>query len=869
MVREMRDIVQFWLVTSDRKCFNAWRMFTQQCKQEKENILRRFILRMKNMELAGIYLSWVHWTKKRKRTKLFLRRLFRCPQFELWIDYVKMNKLRRELSRQAVKIQALARGYIERCKYLEMKRAVRKLEHFGLLVLAKANVRRRRDLVFDEGFAKWKAGEVARLADKATENERRRLIRQQAAVQEAELKYVTDLRKHLRTHDGSLQLSELAEDIKQGLYNPTEVPDTVHLSPTDALRDVATKELLKQCKRIARGLERHEFNVKSPPLFKCADPRCAAVFTSLEQYHTHVKMDTLHSTERCLLPKWLFATALQKSAASSLESLSPAVKSSKSGKMQSRKDSRVRRAHSVSKHELACEEILASDKHLFSHLHFQLRHREAHKFVKEYLQRVYELSGDDNEQQHQSINQRIGCGLMHCYELYVALQDIRRISMHVDNKYYSRVGTILDTFLRDGCPKHLPFNDPVLQFCVGADSVTSNNSCTIEGSKAAPSLKEIPNQSGFIRSIRGIKEVSSRMLLQPSAVGVQRTASDDIGGGSNKVNKAPQRMLNSSMRALSMSAALVSPLLRMNSNAKPQADPSPLEGEDERSAFMIAEDSLVGDAISTAVATVDTAIHLQSQGRRSAGGVALISSRAKRGLWRRLLQMESEPFEKWTLSHQVSPDVFDQIEWFCFRRLYVALLSDLTYTTSREFLAYQQILIDDAHTREHTLRRDYANHCKVELQKWTSQFKFVEMAISRRAEDVLSKYLGRRLYSLLTVEYIETVAEEIVARQSTEEQHLHEALRMVQDEAVDWVLFNVCEEVYENYAHTLIAQMWEQPNLRRSLLTFAGIVEEKFKKKLFVNMETSTRAQQAAFKQFIDADYGNNTAPKDTLSSLL
>jgi hypothetical protein len=171
---------------------------------------------------------------------------------------------------------------------------------------------------------------------------------------------------------------------------------------------------------------------------------------------------------------------------------------------------------------------------------------------------------------------------------------------------------------------------------------------------------------------------------------------------------------------------------------------------------------------------------------------------------------------------------------------------------------------------------EYAHSHKLDRQRWTSQFKFVEMAISRKSDDIINMFLIPREMQAIMISYIKEISEQIVTQQSAEEQEKLEGKKMVIDDAVDWVLFNVTEELYDNYAHILIQQMWDQPELRKVLLTFIGVVDEKYKKKLFVNMEVSKRKQKAAFEEFMAANLTSYSSAssadkdaKDTISALL
>jgi uncharacterized C2H2 Zn-finger protein len=907
MMHNMRDIVNYWRITCDQKCFCAWKQYVLQCKQAKEAILRKFILRMKNAELASIYLTWVHWVQKRKKTKRFCRRLFKCPQFELWLDYVAMNKLRRVWSNAAVVVQALVRGVIARRDYTHVRKCIRRIEHFTHMVLAKRLTKQMRAVAFEAGFAVWKPMESTKLQDKATDTERRRLVRQQQCIQEAELKAVSELKKHLKSHSGFLQLTEMGLDIKEGLYSPS-VGTTPHLSEqdtgkrqtmsaADALRDLATKELLKRCKHMSRAMEKHEFLVKTPPFIKCADPRCAAVFTNADQYHMHVSKSSIHNKERCLLPKWLLRTmnssnvlndsrdnvldyvGLSPSSSQMVQASdnNPRKASQKSGKAQksqkSQKSQKAPMQRTLSRQDSAASDIISSNLQLFSYLHMQLRHREGSKLLRNYLARVYgeDEHGDDNEHDPQP-------SLVHCFDCYNAIQELRKTSFHVENIFTTRVFSIVDTFLSPGCQKPLPV-DCALELIDVPDpkkEPSQNDAVGRSSSKdAAPGIRDARQNSSFIRSIRSIRDISSRMSAAVIGVVVPPAAA------TSGKNKGRVSMLDPIGTALSGAMQL-----SVKAVSRPATRLSELEtSHDERSDFSIAEDKAAAESVIIAfrrISQIRDTMQQQEQHHvhhhaKVAGSFSrYVPTQARHSFWRRLMRMEPERYERWTDEHSIPPDIFDVIEWFCFRRMFSAVVCDFSYTRSSEYHDFLAQVAADEVNREKALRMDYAHSQKLDRQRWTSQFKFVEMAISRKSDDIINMFLIPREMQAIMISYIKEISEQIVTQQSAEEQEKLEGKKMVIDDAVDWVLFNVTEELYDNYAHILIQQMWDQPELRKVLLTFIGVVDEKYKKKLFVNMEVSKRKQKAAFEEFMAANLTSYSSAssadkdaKDTISALL
>jgi hypothetical protein len=843
MLKQMRDIIVYMLVTHDKKCFSAWKAYVLLCKQEKEGILRRFIMRMKNAELASVYLMWVHWARKRKHTKKFLRRLFICPQFELWLDYVNMEKLRRRLSSAATVIQALGRRIIHRRWYLYVRTCIKRIEHFTYMVLAMRLTRLKREEYFETGFCKWAPTETIKLHEKSTENERRRSVRQQQVVQEAEFKAVKELKKHLRTHSGLIQIAELCVDIKQGLYST--MYDSIHgdrtLSPADMLKQLATKELMRKCKHMSRCLERHEFNVRSPPFIKCADPKCAAVFTAVDQYHMHVSRSNLH-LERSLLPNWfLRSLGSSDSVTNGIHGIkgNPRRASGRAASVSAPSSS-----DAFSRQNSAASELQINNLQLFSHVHIILRHAEGCQLLRQYIVRVH---GEGVTGQP---------ALANCFDLWQALQEIRRTSITAEATFYGRVFAVLDTYLSPGCPKPLPMNQSVN---VVDEGDPTPELAVDDGAHdtVLPSMELVSSrvQSSFIRSIRGIREVSSKMMQITAAPAALAIGQNQPPSSMSDLRLNTANYARHSLR-MSRKPALGHPELEITGKV------------DKRSEFAKSEDAAAAETVGsvieliTAVKMFHTQMDIDGRGRHNNvtnhGGNQYEIRQARHSLWRKLMRLPPESYDCWTDQNILVPDIFDSIEWFCFRRIFSSIICDLSFTRSVEYKGYLELCAADALSKQLVLRHDYAQYLKHERQKWTSHFKFIEMSISRKAEDILTLMLPRYLNSL-TTDYLTEETQRIVGEQSEQEQITHEGVSVVIDEAVDWVLLNEAEEIYGNYVSMLIQQMWDRPELRKILLTFVGIVEDKHKKKIFVDMAVSSRAQKAAFTEYMGGHRSSGT----------
>lgn len=209
----------------------------------------------------------------------------------------------KKLAKNATIIQSMVRCVQIRRIFQIKKRAASKLSQFTIIVLAVKTARIRRDVAVAREFVPWRPLEEERRATRLNDTERRRLIRQQQVVQEGEMKAVVEIKQHILTRNGRVQVSDMASRIAAGtLVVDPSIVSNQRLSSGDAVRDMAEQELLRQAKAHARLKDRHDFNAKMPPFVRCADPVCNAIFTSGKQYLNHLKFSDYHLSRANIPP---------------------------------------------------------------------------------------------------------------------------------------------------------------------------------------------------------------------------------------------------------------------------------------------------------------------------------------------------------------------------------------------------------------------------------------------------------------------------------------------------------------------------------------------------------------------------------------
>lgn len=274
-------------------CFDAWKKRAKAEVDRKNQIRYRFVQRVRNAKIAGLFMAWVSYTERRKYIKTTFRRNFQLPEFDIWVRYTEWSKMMKKLHRASTKIAAVGRCFLMKKLYKKKRRAMNVLYYFGLIVLSGKLARIRREAIITNDFKEWEPEEIERRIARANENERRRLQKVQQAMQDRENKALTELKKHFQSISGRVQIRELRQEEWSHSTNWREK----FLSKSE-WNSKAQKILIDRCSEVNRGIEQHDFNAKFPPLLCCAIPTCRTIFTTENQYLRHetvMENDSKHS----------------------------------------------------------------------------------------------------------------------------------------------------------------------------------------------------------------------------------------------------------------------------------------------------------------------------------------------------------------------------------------------------------------------------------------------------------------------------------------------------------------------------------------------------------------------------------------------
>ena len=261
------------------KTWAAWKQYTKQRIDERNRKLRKVLYGLINGGLVKTFAALKRNAERNRYIKIKMRRAIGFPHFDMWCDYVDTQKLFKKIAKAATMINKWARMYRKR-KIFKAKRVVGlKLGPIMRAVVHCIGIRKAK---LAENFLLWEMQETESLAILRNETERLRQQRQQAAISAREKANIGDLKKHLKSKYGRVQVQRATRHIMLS-STKQEVAAELHL------------KMMDECSALHRGRERHDFNLKDPAPFVCVDPACGATFITRAQYHNHWRNDVRHS----------------------------------------------------------------------------------------------------------------------------------------------------------------------------------------------------------------------------------------------------------------------------------------------------------------------------------------------------------------------------------------------------------------------------------------------------------------------------------------------------------------------------------------------------------------------------------------------
>jgi hypothetical protein len=788
--RWIRECIRYYNSNYVERCFFGWRHWARENREIRNRRMGKVLLRARNPLLYRVFRGWKAFRTYMLALRRRLKLVFSFPHFYMWIEYTKESKLLKKLNRYAGIVQYGVRTFLLRCRYLRKKRAKVYLNVFAYAIFAKHRVHDVRQGYMQRNYDDWLPNEILRRAHRANELEKQRLQKKQLYLQEREKVYVKELVKFLSTPDGVHQLQYLAhttlEDTLQERKRTRLVSHLFGLSTQEKhqIYDHYARLLRDECVRVTRILEAFNFDSKSPPTIKCPHPRCAATFTAEEQYHNHYFTSSLHQEEEraqfCLVAGY-----------------QPSVKVTASlGKLTNAEDFVMN----------------------FTHFHMMLRHKKGQDIYRNYFLRVYGLSGVINVldcwlalqdwKKHPATTSVYYQKAFQIYELYLSSSGTRRLDseevvfphqeamIHVFDRLHGAVTTYAVTH-DDGANNH---NGGAMKRRMKQGNETetaSTPSRPVHWGRSDPLT--FP---GFFRSIDldFIQQLQEEHGRYNAALAAQ-------GGVSLKASPG-----SPSSRAPPSSAAAVSSADGDGSSGVVAAKATPPDG-----------------AANAPPGTGGASSHLPpAVSLGGGGGGGPLSLLACFGFGAEGLRLGQVI---WTPEMVLLPTIFEELEYACFKCLYLAFKRDeAAFKTSTAYREYESTLRHDQAELAKELRADYERYRWQIIRDWTRHFKAYDNVIVQRANTVVDQILDDVLEH-----YWQRAAKQEVHRKGSEirlvEQAAHEEIALLRDEACAWTEENALNGLFDYYVRAFLTAMWNVPEHRKGMLQYSGLMKVTMKKR--------------------------------------
>ena len=198
--------------------------------------------------------------------------------------------------------------------------------------------------------------------------------------------------------------------------------------------------------------------------------------------------------------------------------------------------------------------------------------------------------------------------------------------------------------------------------------------------------------------------------------------------------------------------------------------------------------------------------------------------KSKPGLVRGLLRLSGQEYYEFTLDSVLPPDVFQHLEWHCFKVMFDAVEKDIRFKSSAEMLTYTELIEIDKERRKEDFIKDYEKYRLMTIQQWTRGFCDHERDLYNKATEIVDIFMKRQVEIL----YKQIEREEVNLRMKElrhTEQSEYEGTTLLVDDVTYWVEDSALDDLFEHYTVSLINKMLEVPDLRKGLLQYGGFLK--------------------------------------------
>lgn len=278
LCRMIKESIKFYQDNWKAPCFYAWAKMVAQERLRKDELRKKFVIKMKFQFVVTVMHAWRDWVRKNKLTLSLMKRSMQNPHFDQWVRYTDFSKYMKKMNKATTFLQKVYRGRLSRKKTKRLRWAFSSIGKWGKAVIYAAL---KRKALADKEWHIFAPRQIATNEAKLNELESRRLSRLQTALEENEKAARLLMRKHLRTKSGRTQVDRMM------------ISHTID-------KTAAENILYDRCVDIYMNMKRHDFDAEYPPFMRCPDPYCRSTFTSYEQFSNHLQTSEMHKNNEHL-----------------------------------------------------------------------------------------------------------------------------------------------------------------------------------------------------------------------------------------------------------------------------------------------------------------------------------------------------------------------------------------------------------------------------------------------------------------------------------------------------------------------------------------------------------------------------------------
>ena len=837
IIKWSRDSIAWWLdKTWFHKCWAVWKKYAKDTVAERNRMLRRVLYGLINAGLVKTFQALKRNAIRNRYIKIKMRRAIGFPHFDMWCDYVDEQKNLKKINKAATMINKWARMFVLRRHF----KAKRKLGfRLGIMIRAIVRCIRVRKQILAENFTLWEKVETENLALAANEEEKKRLTRLQKAIETREKDNIKDLKRHLKSKYGRIQLEQ---SVKQSLVS----------APPRVLMADMQGAMLNECAALHRGRERHDFNIKEPAPLTCIDPDCGSTFITRKQYRSHWRNDIKHNNLNRIDDQNQFIGC---------------IPTPKTNIMTNKKHKYAYPAPVLIREEISVTDVSISlqttknsvmsvvDFHLF------LLRDNIRMQLKDSLEKLmYTLKIDTLSSKEQPELKDISSAP----EVVKRTEPRKTLLGYLFTPKVAPVAVASTELLTEQEEDQIEEPETTEQIKISDSTqqqgeVTANVAPVEPVQTADPYIRNMLNVLNLYSNIvkwRSIATTSKEylklamhifdhFLKVPPPMPIKEPTEEDLEDywqnydldGYNTDDSDDTVLGEEKAQRIKNREAYKAEQLRAQEVAMRGETIVHLPREDD-------------DWWAWMLQKLEGVKHSTFQGYYK-------PIRLNKTCLRSFLGMQGQLYNEWTTEAVLPPNIFDRLQWISFKYLFHFCTEKYsTFQESVEYVTFQQMeqTIEDKRIQEMYLR---AKDVRLQgVEKWVKNvFMQQHLAVYRLAERC-ANMTHERIVDMV----LDKALNVLVLRRTWEigynEQVAHEGTLFVCEEVLEWILEALFGEMYHFYTVATIDALLGQSDMRHRMMVFAGLREKEFSvaKKLLVNVD-----MKASSASLLDMLSGGNS----------